>query len=336
MGSIMLNKNKIMDFDDNNKEYLIDYCSLIGVKYIVNNEDIVLFPRLFEKTLILKNITNNKEERELAESIKNILINEGATVISYESFMDRTSLKYIDAQIFVVISFEKIHQDLTIYVSSDANGANTLVAKQLLKQLILSKKVITYKIANIWNRLKKIKYWTYLFGNSTSTLILEISKSALSEDFLSNFDDILAKSIIEELGDNPPYKKVEEFICKLKSYKNNLNHYYTDDVEYTNEKESINTEAEEALEKVSNNIDNDVIEESENEKKEKNSNNKNSKAKIDVKKDKAKSEKVYLPNIPIDNVNQGGVNQQIRCPIVYPGESAVYVFQRPKVDNKNP
>ncbi len=355
----MLNKNKIMDFDDNDKEYLIDYCSSTGVKYIVDNEDIVLFPRLFEKTLILKDITNNKEERELVESIKNMLINEGATVISDESFMDKASLKYIDAQIFVVISFGESYKDLTIYISSDTKETSSLVAKQLLKQLILSKRIITYKIANMWNRLKEIKYWTYLFGKSTSTLILEISRSALSEDFLNDFEDILVKSIIEELGDKPSCKKVEELICKLKSYKNQLNELnqsYTDNVEFenvedTSEKEPIN-ESKETLEKVSHDIDNEIIEESENknkedtedkestsedEEKEKNSNdNKKSEAKTDEEKDKVKSKKVYLPNIPIDNINQADLNQQILYPIVYPGEGPVHEFQRPKPDNKKP
>lgn len=342
MGSIMLNKNKIIDFNDNDKEYLIEYCSSMGVKYIVDNEDIVLFPRLFEKTLILKDITNNKEERKLVESIKNILINEGATVISDESFMDKASLEYIDVQLSIVISFEDSYKDLTIYKSSYNKETSTLVAKQLLKQIILSKKFITYKIANMWNKLKKIKYWTYLFGNSTSTLILEISRSALCEDFSSDFEDILVKSIIEELGDKPSYEKVEEFICKscekveeliykLKSYKiqlNELNQSYTNNLEIKNIENIENTEDKEST---SNDEDKESL--SEDEKKDY-SNNKKLEEKMDKEKDKAKTKKVYLPNIPIDNINQADLNHQIQYPITYPGEGPVHEFQRPKLENK--
>lgn len=330
MGSIMLNKNKIMDFNDNDKEYLIDYCRSMGVKYIVDNEDIVLFPRLFEKTLILKDITNNKEERELVESIKNILINEGATVISDESFMDKASLEYIDVQLSVVISFGESYKDLTIYKSSHNKETSTSVAKQLLKQLILSKKFITYKIANMWDKLKKIKYWTYLFGNSTSTLILEISRPALCEDFSSDFVDILVKSIIEELGDKPSYEKVEELICKscekveelickLKFYKNQLNEL---NQSYTNNVEIENIEDTEDKEFTSEDEEKD------------NNDNKKSEEKTDKEKDKVKSKKVYLPNIPIDNINQADLNHQIQYPIMYPGEGPVHEFQRPKLENK--
>ncbi len=333
MGSIMLNKNKIMDFNDNDKEYLIEYCSSMGVKYIVDNEDIVLFPRLFEKTLILKDTTNNKEERKLVESIKNILTNEGATVISDESFMDKASLEYIDVQLSIVISFEDSDKDLTIYKSSYDKETSTLVAKQLLKQLILSKKFITYKIANMWNKLKKIKYWTYLFGNSNSTLILEISRSALCEEFSSDFKDILVKSIIEELGDKPSYEKVEELICKscekveelickLKFYKNQLNEL---NQSYTNNEEIENiddTEDKEVKESTSEDEEIDY------------NDNKKSEEKTDKEKDKAKSKKVYLPNIPIDNINHADLNQQIQYPIMYPGEGPVHEFQRPKLENK--
>ncbi|MBU5308397.1 hypothetical protein NSA24_00815 [Clostridioides mangenotii] len=339
MGSIMLNKNKIMDFNDNDKEYLIDYCSTMGVKYIVDNEDIVLFPRLFEKTLILKDITNNKEERKLVESIKNILINEGATVISDESFIDKASLEYIDVQLSIVISFEDSYKDLTIYKSSYNKETSTLVAKQLLKQIILSKKFITYKIANMWNKLKKIKYWTYLFGNSTSTLILEISRSALCEDFSSDFEDILVKSIIEELGDKPSYEKVEEFICKscekveelickLKSYKNQLNEL---NQSYTNNVKFENIENTEDKESISNDEEKKSL--SEDEEKDYND-NKKLEEKTDKEKDKAKSKKIYLPNIPIDNINQADLNHQIQYPIMYPGEGPVHEFQRPKLENK--
>ena len=352
MGSITWNNNKVTEFNDNDREYFINYFNSMRVKYIVDNENIIIFPALFDKTLILKSITNNKEEIELIKSIKSALINQGATVILGEDLTDKASLEYLDAQIFIVLCFGEKERDITVYIPFDANKTSTLVTKQLLKRLILLQKKITYKIANTWSKLKETKYWTYLFGNSIPLLVVEISNSALSEDFLRSFEDVLVRSIIDELGNKPSNEEVEELVPKLKFYKNKLEEELqrvnndkenisieesenietenietedTKEKEFTldcqqeqNQTESTNIEIEEELQRINNDKEN------------------MSKTKINEKKNiKSQSKKMYLPNMSGTNINQGDLNQQLAQIMMYPGEGPVYKFERRKPDTES-
>ena len=145
MGKIMSHNSKIMDFDDNNKKSLINYCDSQEIKYIVNNQDILLFPKLYQKSFILKGTYNTESEKEFIKYIKNILINEGATVINGENFENKASLKHIDVQIIIVISFVEGDDHLTIYTSSDVKDTSDSVTKRLINKIISSDKIINIK-----------------------------------------------------------------------------------------------------------------------------------------------------------------------------------------------
>ena len=305
MGSIIYNKNKIMEFNDNDRQCLITYFSLMETKYTLYNENIIIFPTLFDKTLILKAITKNEEEKALVKYIKNELINEGATVLFDENFADKAYFEYVDPQILIVLSFGEKQTDLTVYLPFNPKKISTLVTKQLLKRLISLETNITYKIADRWNKLKKTKYWTYLLGNSIPILVVEISNSALSENFLGSFGDILVKSIVEELGNKPSNEEVEEVISKLKSYKSKL---------------------DEELQSVNNNIEDIYIEKLENRKIE------DTKEKKNI---KAQSKKIHLSKISSRNINKIDLNQPLPYPLMYPGEGPVYKFQRPILNTES-
>ena len=222
MGSIIYNNRNIIEFKNNYIDNLIDYFNLSKVEYKLVNENIIIFPALLNKTIILKNKAKNREEKALVEYIKNALINEGATVIFDEDYTNKSYLKYADSQILIVLSFGEKQKNLTAYLPFRPRKISTLIIKQLIKQMTLFDKNITYKIASIWEKLRNTQYWIYLFGNSVPILILEISIYYLSENFFENFRYILLKSIIEELGYIPDSEKVYDVISKIKSYKNKL------------------------------------------------------------------------------------------------------------------
>ena len=324
MGSIVWDKNKIMDFDDNDREYLTDYFNSSQIKYIIDGEDFILFPRLSEKIIILESITNNKDERELVEDIKNMLTKEGATVICNEGSVDKSSIEYLGSQISILISFDESKNDITIYMPSDAKKASNLVSKELIKQLIASKRDLTYKISNTWDKLKKVKYWNYLFGNS---LVLELSKLDLCETFLKDFKNILVESIIEELGDNISNNKAQGFIYKLKFDKGQLNKETQFQKNYRSTEESINIELEELEKK------NEIC------------TRKSKEDTKEIKQNTKESEKIYHDNkeieakcnnnISLKIINQGTSNGQPKLLMKYPGEGPSCEFQRPSSNDKN-
>lgn len=348
MGKIMSHNSKIMDFDDNNKKSLINYCDSQEIKYIVNNQDILLFPKLYQKSFILKGTYNTESEKEFIKYIKNILINEGATVINGENFENKASLKHIDVQIIIVISFVEGDDHLTIYTSSDVKGTSDSVTKRLINKIISSDKIIKYKVANLLTKLRKMKYWTYLFSNPNPTLILEIPSSILYEVPLNNLASILANSIIEEFWDKEHYEEENKLIFKLKTLQAKQSNTSSSNLEDTPKKETLDAKSNETPEKPIedihdetteslkniNNEDDNIDLASDNKKNDNNTNKHKEILKPKDEKNKSKAKKTYLPRIPANNISPLDLNKEIECPIIYPGEGPVHEFQRPKLDNK--
>lgn len=327
MGSIICNNNNIIDFNITYRECLIDYLNLSEIKYILHNENIIIFPSLFNKTLVLKTKPKSEDQKALIEYIKNELISEGATVILDDNFIDTSYLQYVDAQIFISLTFNENQKDLILYLPFKPKQTSILLTKYILKNLTLLYTNITYKVANIWSRLKKVHYWNYFLCNSTPTLVVEIPSVSLYENFLRNFGVTLVNSILEELGSKPSNKEVVEIIFKLKSFEKELKfskQLYSDkDSDFqlinNNAKESCIKEFEDIKLKDDDkkiNVNEEHLPKT------------HTTSKKTIVNSKRKKNTQYISKNLIDNTDQNYLNQELPYPLMYPGEGPVYKFQR--------
>lgn len=306
---------------DNNKKYITNYCNSDRIKCVINDKDILLFPKLSQKSFVLKSMHNTEIEKEFIKYVKNILIHEGATIIDDENFENKSYIKYLDVKMLIIVSFIEGYDNLALYTSSDSNGISNSVTNRLISRLVTSEVIKKYKIANLWNKLIRIEYWTYLFGNPNPTLILEIPNSILSENSLKNFEDILVNSIIEEFGDKEHSEEEKKLILKLKNRQVEPNDTSQSTVESGIKKETI--------------INKNTHSTSNNKKNDDNLNNiKKTELKPKEEKHKFKTKKSYLPRIPINNIDPLNLNNNTKYPIIYPGDGPVHEFQRPKLDKK--
>ncbi|SDK54543.1 hypothetical protein [Natronincola ferrireducens] len=339
MGSIVWNEKKILEFNDADKDLIIVSCNSEGIKYSVDNENIILFPALLNKTLILKSLTQQEELKTLMESVKVPLIGEGAAVILDKNFTNKAAWEYLDVQIVIAVSVVEQQTDLTVYLPFNLQKTSISVTKHLVKQLNLLEKKVTYRIANSWNKICAPKHWTYIFGNDIPTLVLEIALPTGFESFLTGFGDVLVKSIMEELGYKPSneeksdtlrfldslkekklckdiltkeQQELEEIACKLKSCKDELNQL----------KQSYK-EAEEKLEKINNATEEKAVEEQQNSTKSKNK-SKKSKGQAN------KSKKIHLSLTTRKDSEQAYLYHELPFIAKYSKAGPVHQFQRPR------
>lgn len=366
MGSIIWNNKTVLEFDDVDKDFFIASCNVEGIKYNTDNESIVLFPALVDKTFILKSTIQQEELRGFIKSVEKSLKSEGAAVILDEGFIDKTTLEYFDAQAIIVFSIVEETTDLTVYLPFNIEKTSISITKNLLKHLNLLETRINYKIANSWNKICAAKYWTYIFSNAVPTLVFEIPKSTLSDSFFTSFRDVLVKSIIEELGYKPTKEQaryISKFLDALKeknSYKDIMLGEDSNLEVITSKLECCQMEleelkhsykqTEEELQKFKDITEEDYVEKSSNsetgnEKKKKNLRNykvqknqmkstdksKGSRSIIYKKKNiEGQSKTKVIPIFFREDDNQEYYYQQLSYPLKYPGEGPVHQFERPR------
>lgn len=350
MGSIICNRKTIFNYNSTDRDYLITSCDSMGIKYMLDNENIVLFPALVDKTLILKALTPQEELKALLKPIEDALKNEGAAVIVDEGFTDKASLEYLDAQILIAFSFAEKQSDLTVYLPFEIQKTSIVVTKHLIKQLSFLETRTTYKIADTWNKIRATKYWSYLFGNTTPSIIFEISLPSVKENFLNRFGEMLVKSIIEEIGYKPTeeeqrnylyflndfnqkthakdavtkeQQEIELLISKFKDYQNELDELkrYYFEIEKKELEESDNSksdETEKAVELEQEEEQNEAVTA-----KKSNARNKNH-----------KSKKIYLPMTSRKETTQTYL-YKLPYPLSYPGDGPQHQFKRPAYNSES-
>lgn len=340
MGRLIWNNKTIFEFDNTNLEAIISYCSLLGTKSIIDNENIIIFPALYDKTIVLKDLSNDNAIGDLINVVEGQLLNEGAVVITDEGFTPNSSLGYLDPQLLIAFNIVENDSSIRIFLPFEGSVGNRGITKQLLRHLSASK--TTFKIASKWNKLASTKYWGYLFNSSIPTIIIEISAASLQEDLAP----ILIKAIIDEIGfksskeeedrtlrlldslpekiknlNNKEEKEIEGLYIKLDSYKKELDEL----------KKSFSDSANEATKKSTpDNTTEAIMAEEEKETegnkpliaKSSNSNKRRSR--------KKKRKAVYLPTTPLQS-NRDGYNSNalLPYPIKLPGDAPIHQFKRP-------
>ena len=218
MGNVIWNNKDVLKFESTDKELIIASCSSMNIKYILDAEDIVIFPTLHERTIILKLLSNHAELQEAIETIENSLISEGATVIIDQGDTKMHSLRYLDAQFLLSFSNSESTTDLTVYLPFGNHETSLSIAKKLLKHITLLERNITYKVATLWDKISATRYWNYLYGNPTPTIVIELGVPSISAKFSSSFGTSLLKSLVEELGYKPNEEELKssfEFFHKV-------------------------------------------------------------------------------------------------------------------------
>ncbi|SES72596.1 hypothetical protein SAMN05660297_00406 [Natronincola peptidivorans] len=350
MGSIIWNKQSILEFNDADIGLLIEIFNAEDIKHSIDGENIILFPSLLDKTIILKPLTQQSELKTLIKSLESSLHYEGATVISDESLTDKTTLEHLDAQMIITFSSVAQQTDLTVYLPFNIQSTSISVSKNILKQLNFLENKVSFKMADTWNKLWGTKYWTYIFGNSTPTLVLEISKSTLSEKFIISFGDILIRSIIDELGYKPSNIEKDhtlKFLDKLKE-RNHCRELLPKEQEETekivsklecceSELDSLKESYKEAVEKLQN-----IKEESPTKSiqqqdpiKSTDENNKANDKRGRRKKSAGKSKKIYVPLTVKQDSTQEYIHQHLPFIKKYSGQGPVHQFIRPTPYSSN-
>ncbi|ABR49549.1 hypothetical protein Amet_3421 [Alkaliphilus metalliredigens QYMF] len=368
MGNIIWNQKKVLEFDDRNTDFVIDHFNYKGIKYVSESENIVIFPSLLDKALILKMLTEQDEIKESIESMGNDLINEGAAVICDEKFADKISLGYCDAQIIIDFSFGVKQAELIAYLPFESQKTSTSITKQVFRQLAFVEPRITYKVADTWDKLKTGKYWKYTFSSVPPTVVFEIAMPNLTESFLSSFRDVLVKSIIRELGYKWPTEGQEGTL----EFLNDLNKSLIDEKRLSKEKQDLQEiaaklecceseldelkgfyqEAEAQLEKIKIDTGKVSLEELEGEKskdieedelishEEAQTKPTEDGEKIKARRNRRKrsikqTNKSYLPMNPERDNSRRRWYQQLPRTLTYPGKGPVHQFERPRPDTQS-
>ncbi|KAB3537321.1 hypothetical protein F8154_03250 [Alkaliphilus pronyensis] len=219
MGSLIWNNRTIIDFDNSIRDSIIASCISMSINYQLVFENIIISPALYNKTIILKTLVPQADIISLMKTIKASLEKEGAIIVIDEGSADKASLEYLAADIIIGFNFCEKPTDITIYLPFDIEESSTFITRNIIKQFAFWEKQLSYRIADSWKKLKATKYWSYLFGNTTPSIILELSSNILIEDYLTNLGEILVKSIIDELGIKHSIedkKKINDFISSYK------------------------------------------------------------------------------------------------------------------------
>lgn len=357
MGRIIWNSRIVLEFDDSDKERITELCNLMGIQYIFEKENMIIFPALSGKTIILRSLGQHEGLQEFIKGIEVPLKNEGATVVIDNGFTDRATLEYLEADILVAISFENRETDLTVFLPFDIRKNSVNVAKQLLRKINLIEEKFSYKIAETWGKIKATKYWSYIFGNSTPTLVLEIAASNLSKETLDGFAKALAEGIIEEIGyehSNEEANNVLKYLedlsskipCKVLFNQDNKNYEEYEELKVPLLKANHNglKKMKDRGKKLSS--EGKISEKQEKNFKMKQMNYKKSGKQTELTSDHGKSKeesksknrikqvtKVYLPMNPKNNYDSVYQHQGLQYPLMYPSEGPIHQFERPKLDN---
>ncbi|KUO49042.1 MAG: hypothetical protein APF76_10465 [Desulfitibacter sp. BRH_c19] len=361
MGNVIWNNKEILEFESNYKEFLIASCNSKNINYILDTDNVVIFPALYDKTIILKMLSEHEELKETIKTIENSLTSEGATVLIDGGETDKQSLGYLDAQILLSFSFSKNNPNLTIYLPFSDQEISLSLIKKLLRHLNLLDRNITYKVASFWGKITATKYWNYLYGNPTPTMVFELGIPSLPDKFLSNFGDSLLKSLVEEFSYKPNNEEIEsvvkyfndvtqrlsadtslskeqhqlnELLAKLELQEAELDALKRSYIETEEIIKEINTEKNQ--EKVELNekmliVDNQTQEEQKPNKKNNLGTNKNRKTR---KKKETKAKKLYMPISKKEQSNLYKYNH-LPYPVRIPEGGPVYEFMRPNRETKS-
>ncbi|SCY57812.1 hypothetical protein [Alkaliphilus peptidifermentans] len=360
MGSIIWNNKQILEFNNNDRDVIVASCNSTGIKYNLDKENILLFPSLTDKTIILRTLSPHDSLKPLVKQFEEALKKEGAAVIHDEGSTDKASLEYLDSEIFIGFSLTDKDTNLMVYLPFEIQKTSTYITKHLLKQLTFLEAKFTYKVADFWNKLKTTKYWSYLFGSSTPTIILDIGIHTLKENLLDNFVEILLKAIIEELGYRPSIddqNRILNFLDSLNQKVINKDILIKEQIEldnlinklasYESEleglKQSISTENAEETEKINTSEKNKKVEDNSNikshvDKQNKQikytSNKKIAKIKADrIRRNNSRDKKIYLPMKEKRDAQRSNYYPHLAFPLRVPGEGPVHQFQRPSPNN---
>lgn len=348
MGNIVWNNKIISSYIPTDKNFIEELCNTLNINYLLNNKYIKLYPLLNDKVFLLTAINNSEITTSLIETIEDTLANEGATVLSFNQPLDKTTLKHLDAHIKLAFSDENNKPNLTIYLPFSSDEKSIAITKNIIKSLAISEKNISYKIAGFWDKMFATKYWNYLFNNNTPTILFEIGLSHLNESFLSNFQTGVINSIIKELGANPTneeiqkvnklldklqekkaeVKQINQLNQKLEQYKNQLETLKNSYLETENELKRIRETNIEDINLNEETTKPEKIEEPEPPLIKDNHNKIIKKKKVKLN----KSKKIYLGP---SSKNKNYQYQNFQYPGKIPGNGPVHQFKRPNPDTDN-
>jgi len=361
MGKIIWNNKVLLEFDEKHKQLLLTSFSSKNIKYILDKENILMFPPLYNKTIVIKiNSCHEKLKNEI-QALEDSLSLEGAAVIIDNGNTTKQTLRYLDAQILLFFSIEDNIPDITIYLPFVNDKTSCSITKKLLKYLSLLENPLNYKVASFWEKIAASRYWNYLWGNSSPTIFLEIGLPNLSEKIIGNLKSSLVKSIVEELGEKPASEEIntalnfiektketidfeikikneeqtiqlDELMEKLKHQENELNslkkcYRETEDelkrIKEVNENESIKKSV------ITNNQKEHTLQNI-------NTNEAMPQTKVRKKNNKrARSKKIYFPISTHKEKDKPMLYNKIAYPIKAPVGGPVYQFQRPQQGTNN-
>lgn len=360
MGKVIWNNKILLEFEESHKQLLLATCNSKSIKYILNGENIVMFPALYDKTIIVKNISNDEKFKKEIQSIESTLSLEGAAVIIDNGNATKQTIRYLDAQILLSFSIEENIPDLTIYLPFVNDRTTLSITKKLLKYLTLSERTLNYKVASFWEKIAASRYWNYLWGHSSPTMFLVLGLPNLSEKIIGNLKSSLVKSIVEELGEKPSSEEVKnaldfigkvkekidaetaiknseqtirlnELLDKLKYQENELQSLKKSHIETENELKRIKEVNENEIIKKNDNVNN----QEEHTFQEVNSNASKSKSSVRKKNKRTKLKKIYFPISTHKEKDKSIQYNKLAYPIKAPVGGPVYQFQRPQQGTNN-
>ncbi|KAB3527631.1 hypothetical protein [Alkaliphilus serpentinus] len=198
MGRLIWNNKTILEFEKNKLETMISYCRLLGTSSVIDNENIIIYPALYDRIIILKDLSQDHFTASLMDMMEGDLLKEGAVVITGEGCISNSSLQYIDPQLLVAFNLVEDESCLKIYFPSEEAKEHLVVTKHLLRRLSALK--LPYKIASKWSKITNSRYWTYLYGKKIPSIIIEIPTSIITDELKELLKNSFVKAIIDAMG----------------------------------------------------------------------------------------------------------------------------------------
>ncbi|WP_028308259.1 hypothetical protein [Desulfitibacter alkalitolerans] len=344
MGKVIWNNKVLLEFEESHKQLLLASCNSKNIKYILNEENIVMFPALYDKTIIVNIISNDEKLKKEIQSIESTLSLEGAAVIIDNGNATKQTIRYLDAQILLSFSVEENIPDLTIYLPFVNDRTSLSITKKLLKYLSLSESSLNYKVASFWEKIAANRYWNYLWGNPLPTMVLEAGIPNISSKTLSILKSSLVKSIIEELGEKPSSEEIKialnfieksketiDFETKIKNEEqaiqlNELLEKLKHQESELNSLKKCYRETEDELKRIKEVNENEII----------NTNETMPKTKAKKKNNKrVRSKKIYFPISAQKEKDKSMLYSKLAYPIKIPEGGPIYQFRRPQKGTSN-